>query len=504
MHLRTFLDPARRWPWLALAALIKALTFAYFVHHNSASAGSHHFAIDFGDTWSYLDPIDALVAHGSYTPDYRMPGYGAPFLILRMGLDHDAATNVLVLLQLLLAILALYSAARIAGAMFGSARAFIATFALLGASMFVSAFDPQLATESFCASAIVLMLHALMKAQRTNAHPGWWAVAGALLAWCVFLRPVCVLIIPPVALALLLRRGIGWSLRLKHAALVLLPFIVSDAAWTLRNVRVHGEPRPLANGVFYPEWTTSPMFAITRFVQLYGGTTIWWDSHSDIRWFNVRNLGDPLPSPGTTGQPPPSWILTKEVSMDSLRALSDLMARAHDLRTDSTERVRLIADIFTRTDRYCASARREHPFGTQVLGRLHCLWNFLWQGGAARLYFNPWEETPLSARVVKVVQGAIYLFVVFAGMAGALRSLLRASAVIPGGIVPWIVVLGVLISPLVFRFCDYRYIVPMFPLLAIHAVGLVPWARRGGAPGPLQAIRGPNTAGAALQAAVEG
>lgn len=478
MHLRSFLDPARRWPWLVLAALIKALTFAYFVHHNSASAGSHHFAIDFGDTWSYLDPIDALLAHGSYTPDYRMPGYGAPFLVLRLFLDTDAASNALVLLQLCCSILALYSAARIAGHVFSSSRAFVVAFVLLGASMFVSAFDPQLATESFCASAIVLMLHALLKAQAPGASLAWWTITGILLAWCVFLRPVCVLIIPPIALVILFRRGMAWRLRLKHAMLVLLPFAVADAAWTARNLRVHHDVRPLANGMFYPEWTTSPMFAITRFVQLYGGTTIWWDSHSDIRWFNVRNLGDPLPAPGTTGQPPPTWILTEQVRMDSLQALADLMARAHDLRTDSTERRLLIADIFARTDRYCASAQREHPFGTQVRGRLHCLWNFLWQGGAARLYFNPWEETPLAARVVKVVQGALYLFVVLVGLLGALRLLLRRSATVLGRVIPWIVVPGVLISPLVFRFCDYRYIVPMFPLLAICAVGLVPGIRR--------------------------
>ena len=469
---RSLIGPADRWAWLIAALMIKGLMFVYFLRHNSASAFGHHFAIDFGDTWSYLDPIESLIEHGRYKPDLRMPGYGMVYWFLRAVTGPDGAKNALVILQWLIASVALYSAARTAHYITGRSRAFVVTFILLGITTFHSAFDPQLATESFCASALIICMHVLFIAARTDRRP-WYLLAGILMAWCVFMRPLTGVALVVVAAGLILDRAAPWRARMRTTLLFVLPFVLLDAAWTARNAVVNHTFAPLTNGLFYSFYVGSPNEAATKFVQLYGGNTIFWDERAEIRWFGTRNLGDPWTSSTPRGPAPPDWILTADFNMDSLRQVEHLMGRAFDVDVDSTERARCSAEVVRRLDAYRRSAVQVHPFRTQVWARAVTTWNYLWQHGSASIFFMPWHLSSTGAKVMKVLQGGIFLSVVFIGTLAAFRGMLdrRTSFLVRTFHV--VSLSGLFVVPLVFRLTEYRYLVPIFPLLAICAITLV-------------------------------
>lgn len=468
---RAFPGFRSRWTWLCIAVLVKGTMFYYFLQHNSASAYGHHFAIDFGDTWSYLDPIESLINKGVYAPDLRMPGYGMVYLCLRSLANPDEAKNMLVILQLLLASISLYSAARIAHYVTGNSRAFVIAFVTLGMCTFHSAFDPQLATESFCTSALLLSIHALFIARRRSS-PGMVLLSGLLMAWCVFLRPLSGAALGVVCAGLLLSKPSSLAVRPRYAVLFCAPFLVLDSAWTLRNARVNHTFAPLTNGLFYSFYVGSPNEAATRFVQLYGGNTIFWDERAEVRWFGTRNLGDPWTPSTPRGPAPPDWITTPEFDQDSLAQVERLMARAFDVKVDSAERAFCRAEVVRRLDRYRLSAEKAHPFRTKVVARFITTWNYLWQHGSASIFFLPWHLSSPAAKAMKVIQGGLYLIVVLLGTLGGIVGMLRRSTGGPARTFYCMTIVSLLVVPLLFRLTEYRYLVPVFPLLTICALGL--------------------------------
>lgn len=54
------------------------------------------------DTPGYIEPIESILNGGDYSPDYRMPGVGAPYWIFRQFLSQTASYKAMVALQWLL------------------------------------------------------------------------------------------------------------------------------------------------------------------------------------------------------------------------------------------------------------------------------------------------------------------------------------------------------------------------------------------------------------------
>src|SRR4051812_34908512 len=78
--------------------------FTIFQQYDSEVKGS--FALCLGDYITYVEPIENLVNHGHYTPDFRMPGYGIFYLPLYFLFSKTIALNLLVIVQLVFDIVA--------------------------------------------------------------------------------------------------------------------------------------------------------------------------------------------------------------------------------------------------------------------------------------------------------------------------------------------------------------------------------------------------------------
>jgi 4-amino-4-deoxy-L-arabinose transferase-like glycosyltransferase len=103
-----------------------------------------------------------------------MPGYGVPYLLLRVFLSPAGSSDALVLLQLFLAGIACYLLALIARRCTRSDAAFFAVFAIALLSAFTGRYDVLLVTESFATSALILHLYLLLRwHDKGGPAPSW-------------------------------------------------------------------------------------------------------------------------------------------------------------------------------------------------------------------------------------------------------------------------------------------------------------------------------------------
>ena len=186
--IKLFPTPSNWKLWFVLALLVKTAVFIFKIKEPGPNFTDfpESFALAGGDARSYIDPIENLLANGSYFNDYRMPGYGWLHYLLRLMLPLGNALNAMAIIQLLLSSLSVYVLALIARRLFKSDTYFYVCFFLYAISTYVSLYDYQILTESLCASSLIFSVYLLITAE-TNARLFF---SGVLLTWSIFLRPI--------------------------------------------------------------------------------------------------------------------------------------------------------------------------------------------------------------------------------------------------------------------------------------------------------------------------
>lgn len=132
----------RRWALLiAIALIFRALYIFYHISESEANIRIGFFAILTGDTESYLGPVENFIDHGSYKPDYRLPGVGVPYWLFRQVMGPEAARDALVVLQWLLSGISVYLLALITLRWTGSVRTSLVVYVLFLLSAYSSWYE---------------------------------------------------------------------------------------------------------------------------------------------------------------------------------------------------------------------------------------------------------------------------------------------------------------------------------------------------------------------------
>ncbi len=100
------------------------------------------------DTHSYIDPIEQLIADGTYYPDYRMPGVGVPYAIFRLFGDRHEAMDAMVVFQCVLSGMAVYLLALLALRLSRSHATALIVFGLFVLSTYSSWYDTSMSSDS--------------------------------------------------------------------------------------------------------------------------------------------------------------------------------------------------------------------------------------------------------------------------------------------------------------------------------------------------------------------
>lgn len=447
-----------------IASLVKVAMLAVMIGHPAAASPYGILAGVVGDSGSYLTPIDSLLAQGTYDPDYRMPGYGAAYLVFRLFLPQAHAGDTLVIAQTLFDALGTLLLALIALRMTGQRWVFHTVFwvALLGHT--VTRYDALMLTESFTTNAIIASAYLILPGNM--ATPQRWRVllSGMLCAWALFMRPALLPVLPLVALWYSIRPGVGLRAVLTRASLYCLPFIAVETAWVARNFAVHHRFVPAHQSVHYASIDDGILGPMLHYVEAFGGRTSWWDPDAEIRFFGIDGG---FKSPVTPALP--ADVVVPGCSMDDLRTLADDVRHLRNDTMSADQRTAATASIRGRFIAFRQAYIAEHPWRYRLLAPLRLTGHFLFHSGTENALPAPWAELPLWQRALKLAWALLFIVVETTGILACAMALvlprLRRTYFVPAACTLALL----LMHPVVFRATEYRYIVPFYPWLILMA-----------------------------------
>lgn len=459
---------------LTAAVIVKGVLFLGLLARFGAPAFPGYWGGFTFDSSSYMDPAEHWLAGQGYSPDYRMPGLAAPYVVLRMVLDQGLAMNVILIAQYLLGALSVVMLARIAYRATASMAVYHAVFIIYAVSTFVSLYDVLFLTES-SATALPIIAFYMVLPVNGERRPFRKLIAGACMAWAIFLRPVWAPMLLPLALVPLMQGA--WRSGLRAAMMVLLPFILVDGIWCARNWSIHGRLLPLSTSVLMPDYDGSPNHDVARMVQAFGGSFLWWDERSEIRALGVRDLGDDRHlTREQVAERIPDHALTAVFTRDSLLRFAAVVEEERLSISTPVDHERLRKLIRTTADGYVASYASERPVD-------HLLWSRFRLLGAFLLHDGTYMEMPAprgpAERAARWFYSALYVCVMLGGCLGGLLVLAtRRRWPLWSMVVPAILGYGVLVHPFVLRLTEYRYLVPFYPF-ALVCLAMAVWQAAG-------------------------
>ena len=471
------------WLFFGWACCLK-LGLAWLIHPGFGSGAATFggaFAVRGGDTFSYLDPIENLFRYGTYAQDLgrletyagRMPGYGIVYGALRLVLGPGGAANGVVLLQLLLSLYALYCLGRLAQAATQRRAAFQCTVLLYAANTFTTVFDIRLLTESFAISALIIGVYAFCRTQR-HPSPGRLLGAGGWLAWLIFLRPFLAPVLGLVAGWYIGRAWLSGSGRpparlaraVCRASLLLLPFLMADAAWIARNWPWYRALVPLQSNTWAGYKNAPALIELNGFMGAIGEEHAWWTAGSDMAWF-YKPLAEPAPNfRGAAGKlAPPAY------TYDSLLLVRRYLAVAQDSTLAPAARAQAEARATRALRAYRQAYQQLRPGRAFLVVPLQLAYRLVLAHPGDYLFPRPFAQLPPWQKGLKMLVHSWYLLLVGLGIAGTLLVGWR----------PRFVALFVKAVPLyliglfcfVLHLVDARYFAIAYPFVIVSAVNLL-------------------------------
>lgn len=457
--------------WLGLTLVLRLLLSYYLWSEWSFLLKPGELALSAGDTETYLAPPENWLRSGVWgaSPDGlptlkpsagRMPGYGLTYLFFRLFADPAAARALLLLLQWSLSVAAAFVLARWVAEVSGRAWLFGPLLLALGTACWFVQYDLRLLTESLSVSLLVLAAVGLLRARRTLDL----LLPGLLLAAAVFLRPLMGIFWAFGGLwALWLFRGAGrrW---LVAGLLFALPLLVFEAGWIVRNRVSLGLWAPLQSSVYADYEYTPVRLALFDFVRGWGGDIVWWNPEAEIRVFLPDSAGGLVSAAANTLEalPQPLFAALGEAELRQLAADCRLAEAARSPALQA----RAAAAVRRADERY----RSADPFDHQATARLRLLRRYFIRSGTEDLLGRPFSALPLTEKLLKLYFSGLYAAMVGLGFLGlALWAWRRREEAV------WLLLALVayaLAVPWGFRFCEWRYQLPLYPFLIAGAVFL--------------------------------
>ena len=448
--------------WVVLALLIKAGIFTFKILEPGPQELHYPgtFASFAGDSPSYIDPIEHLLANGSYADDYRMPGYGWIYYLIRLLFSQAAALNVLVLLQLVLSAVSVYALALIAYCVFRHLSYFYLSFFIYLISTYASLFDFKLLTESFCTSSIIFSTYFLLTGSEKKSKLFF---SGLFLTWAIFLKPVLAPVLIIFSSYLFLKNKIdkryfaGWG----KVFIFVIPFIILDGIWIIRNYKNYSKILPLTKTVYYPSLEESYMSSLFRFMNAFGGSIVYWEPGNDITFFY------PASQAMKTETTLPATIYTSKFNLDSLRIIKNEIQEVENEQLPAEKREILNQKIKYQLDSYTASIKEEHPFLYHVSSRFRVAKKFFIHSGTYNLFNKASFELSSMEFLVKLFYSVLYLFVILFGFTGNLFMLIKEFKKTDYCLLVITGLYFALVFPFALKLDEYRYFVIAYPFFVL-------------------------------------
>ncbi|HTB05506.1 MAG TPA: hypothetical protein VK806_01050 [Bacteroidia bacterium] len=439
-------DPSQKWFWFLFSLIVKGLPFLILLHSKPLNDIPGFWGIAHGDSYSYLAPIESFISSGNYQPDFRMPGYGIVFYPFLLLFSKAIACNIIITLQYIAAAISVYYLALTAKNILASNRVFYITFYLFLFSYYTNFYDAYIQTEAFFTAALIFAVYYFTEYYQRGSMK-YLLCTSLLLCWLIFMRPVFLPILLLFALLILLNKNLPIASRFKTALLLLIPFLVCDTAWVVRNYSVHRRFIPLTVSALYPYIATSYMQPMFEFEQAWGGSAVLTD--------NKTSAIDSVPND----------IYTSQFNNDSLVHLKDLIASLQQANLDSAKDVAYENELKTKFALYKLSIAKEKPFLYYFIAPLKLTKDFLY-GQENRDMLERGKGNPIIGSILVLFNKVLYLLIVLLGFIGAFIVAIKGFR---HNYFYWLISLIplyiLIIHPIILRYATNRFLIPAYPFL---------------------------------------
>jgi hypothetical protein len=473
-----FAQPNKYLLWIAISLFVKV--FFFLLRTDIAAETNQYYksiAFDGGDATSYIEPIENFIRNGEYGiqpydysqtlmitkfDDFRMPGYGAPYFLLRLIFDQSTALNSLVILQLLCSGISVYVLALIALKLFKHQIFFYSTYLLYLISTYVSIFDGCLMTESFSTACIIFSIYLVLKGGNRN-----FLFAGLLTAWLIFMRPVYLpllfIYVVYIIIQFVKKEGALRPALLTSLICLCAPFILADSCWIFRNFRKYERIIPLTKSLNYTGVDQSYQAALFAFINSFGGSNVHWQPGSEITFFKELSPEVKVRKYGTL----PEYIYTSKFNHDSLVKIRD-MVRLMTSDTVNLDKKKIIDKVLIqKLNIYSRSIQEEKPFLYYVGSRFITLKTFFVHSGTGILFRKASFELNKLELCIKIFYSLLYVTIAFTGLLSLIflffRGLQHAGLLLAASCGLY----SSLVFPLIMKMDEFRYFAPSYPIYTL-------------------------------------
>jgi 4-amino-4-deoxy-L-arabinose transferase-like glycosyltransferase len=468
--------PERKYLWIGIALLLKVIILGYFLWQSYEISPWRivgGVAVKQNDYGFFLGVIDNYFDTGTmmYVPGRpyagRMPGYGLPYMLLRYVMPSAGALAMLIILQVLLSAIAVYSLALTAMRWLKNKRAFYIAYFLFAISTYTSIFDIFTLSESFSVSCFIFLLFYLTRWKETRRNSDIF-LAGFFMAWMIFLRPFLgiFLLFVPLALFVWVYRKESLRNAIAKAALLVLPFIIFETAWVARNYIVLHKFIPLetnaeesyGKGGVYRTGTLS----VRDLINAWGGESGEFYENSEAWWFHYAK-GEEVRA--YKFEP---HVFNADYNLDSLIYLKNMIGNLYDPNIPEAKRdsISRVAEITAY--RYRESYIRHNKARYYLLGPVIKIKKLVFSNPTLQLPLPRFQQMSRVQKVAKLFYIVLYYIVICIGLLGALLALVKREwhllflAALP-------VVLVITLMSFSYMIYENRYILSAYPVFIILA-----------------------------------
>lgn len=428
----------------------------------------------------FLGPVDEYFKTGIFQYEQkpgqsfagRMPGYSAPYMLLRFVFPRETALCILFALQIVLGACCVYLLSLVAESFLSSRSAFLLTFVISAVSMHTAVFDLFSLTESFSVSAICLFLFFGMRFLKKQENSDLF-LSGLFAAWAVFLRPFLgtILILMPIIIAY--REKSLFHLRkvVVPSFIFALPFLVFESAWIYRNYVSLGRFIPLETPITesYGErgsYRTSAI-SIRSLILSWGGESGEFYDGSEAAWFHNMHGAE---AEAYRFRP---HVFNSVFTRDSLEQLKKDFNMSVDSSMTEQQKDSLNMLASATALRYAESYRNDNLFRYYLLNPLIRAGQLVLSNGTRLMPLPPFPEMSLFQKGIKLFYFALYYLVTVGGFAGMVMYFIRKRKVTPEYLLLALPPLFVIVTMVCYSsILEFRYFITGYPILVVFLTSL--------------------------------
>jgi hypothetical protein len=404
--------------------------------------------------------MESFIAGEGYSSSCRMPGLLPIYATLRVVFSPEISEIILVFIQFVASLFAVYLLAKTAFLLKKSQVLFTITFFVAALSSFISIWDQALLSDSLSVSFLIYSVYFAIKYVE---YSEWKSLvwSGVFLAWTVFVRPTHILLVPVLGLLLLYKHWRGFKsigVLLKTSIILFLPLVISISAWTYRNYSLLGRPVFLQdkNEVCFGA-LSEHYVSLRNMVIGWGGDYKGWSKNTELAWF--------LDKKTSTHFDFAERIFTTQYNADSLQLLKQYLTSSLDEQADSTVRNLGVNKVQEMSLRYTASYKSEHPIDYYFVNRIRLIRLFVFQGNIENLPLPAMAQMNVLEKLVKYFYSILLIFVAGFFFVSFIYSLISKTHTTT--IVFLFPILIILLIGAFFGYAEQRYLAPAYPFMVI-------------------------------------